>query len=137
MGRNELPLRMICLFLLLAGLLSSNNLAAPLDSNGSLRLQVVAGKPAAFNDPSLAGGKYPASNAFVSISKPGLDFVLENVTNKEGQLIIRDLPAGLNKYKILFWDFHGDRWLGEGSVVIKNGELSTKLVELKKETLAG
>ncbi|MDD1751871.1 MAG: hypothetical protein LUQ38_02125 [Methanotrichaceae archaeon] len=128
---------MICLLLLLAGLLSSNTFAAPLDSNGSLRLQVVAGLPRYFNDPSLTGGKYPAGDATVSIYKSDLNFSFEDYTNYQGQLMIRDLPAGLNKYQILFWDYRGDIWSGEGSLVIKNGELSTKLVELKRETWSG
>ncbi|MDD1751765.1 MAG: hypothetical protein LUQ38_01585 [Methanotrichaceae archaeon] len=128
---------MICLFLLLAGLLSSNTFAAPLDSNGTLILQIVAGKPAAFNSHPLTGGKYPASYADVSISKPDLDFFFEDFADNQGQLTIWELPAGLNKYKILFGDLRGDMWSGEGSVAIKNGELSTKLVELKRETWSG
>jgi hypothetical protein len=66
-----------------------------------------------------------------------VDFIFEDLTDYQGQLILRDLPAGLNKYEIVFWDFRGDRWSGEGSVSIKNGELATKSVELKRETWSG
>jgi len=134
MGRNGLPLRMICLFLLLAGLLSSNTFAEILVGHGHLKLQVVSEKPATFDSRPLEGGKYPASYANVSISKPDLDFLFENFTNKQGQLTIRDLPVGLNKYRITWRDFRGDMWSGEGSVVIKNDESSTKLLELRRET---
>ena len=51
-----MPLRMICLFLLLIELLASNAFEVP--GFGTLELQVVAGKPAIFTDPSLTGGKY-------------------------------------------------------------------------------
>lgn len=108
MGRIRLPQRLICLFLLLIGLLSPNTLAAPLESSGSLGLQVVAGAPEAFNDRSLAGGKYPAGNATVSIYRQDSDFLFEGSTNKQGQLIVQDLPVGLSKYEIVWWDFHGN-----------------------------
>ncbi|MDD1753401.1 MAG: hypothetical protein LUQ38_09985 [Methanotrichaceae archaeon] len=137
MGKNGLPLIMIFLCLFLAGLLSLNILAAPLDSNGSLRLQVIAGMPRVFNDPPLAGGKYPAGDATVSVFRSDLDFFFKDFTDNQGQLTVQNLPVGLDKYRITWRDFRGDMWLGEGSVVIKNGELSAKLVELKRETFSG
>ena len=137
MGRNGLPLIMICLFLLLAGLLSSNILAAPSSGYGTLEFQVVAGKPAVFSDPSLTGGKYRASNAHVSIYQNESDFSFDDHTDKEGQLILWELPVGLNKYEILFFDLNGDPWKGEGSVFIKSDSWEKKFVELKKEILAG
>ena len=133
MGRNRLPLkRMICLFLLFAGFLSSNTLAAPLDDSGSLRLQVMAGAPGTFNDPSLAEGKYPAGDATVSIYRLDSDFSFEGYTDRLGQLIVQDLPVGLNKYEIVWGDLRGDRWIGKGSAYIKKGELIEELVELKR-----
>ncbi|MCJ7443357.1 MAG: hypothetical protein MUO26_02295 [Methanotrichaceae archaeon] len=97
---------------MLIGLLSSNTLADPLDGNGSLGLQVVAGAPEAFNDRSLAGGQYPAGNATVSIYRQDSDFLFEGYTDKQGQLIVRDLPVGLTKYEILWGDFHENWWRG-------------------------
>ena len=136
MGRKRLFLRLICLFLLLTGLLYSNTNASPEVSEGALELQVVAGAPEVFNDRSLAGGKYPAGNATVSIYRQDSDFLFEGYTNKQGQLIVRNLPVGLNKYEIVWWDFRGDSWRGEGSISIAKNSLLKKLVELKRETLA-
>jgi len=82
------------------GLLSSNIFAAP--GFGTLELQVVAGKPAVFSAPSLTGGKYRASDAFVSIYQNESDFSFDDHTDKEGQLILWELPVGLNKYEIFF-----------------------------------
>jgi hypothetical protein len=137
MEKNAVSLKMIFFLLLSIGLFSSNTLAQSSDGFGDLKLQVVAGKPAIFDDKPVAGGKYPAGDATVSIYKPNVDFFFEDYTDYKGQLLIRALPAGLNNYKILFWDFKADRWSAEGSVIIKNGELSTKLVELKRETWYG
>ena len=133
MERNRLSLRMICLFLLLAGFLSSNTLAAPLDGNGSLKLQIIACAPGTFNDPSLAEGKYPAGDATVTIYRQDSDFSFEGYTDRLGQLIVQDLPVGQNKYEILWADFRGDSWISKGSVYIKKGELSAELVDLKRD----
>jgi len=127
-------LLLICLFLLLVGLLASNTIAQA--GTGSLELQVVAGKPADFNDPPLTGGKYRASNAYVLIypmAQSYSGFSFDGYTDKEGQVIAKDLPTGIHKYEISFFDLNGNKWKGEGSVYIKSGSSQKKLIELKKE----
>ena len=133
--RNLLLLWMIS-FALLTGVLSPNTIADPLptiDGNGSLRIQVMAGVPGSFNDGSLADGKYPASDATISIYRQDPDFSFEGYTDKQGQLIVSDLPIGPNKYEIVWWDFRGDRWIGKGSVYIKKSEMLAELVDLKRD----
>jgi len=132
MRRNRMPLRMICLFLLLIELLASNAFAVP--GFGTLELQVVAGKPAIFTDPSLTGGKYRASFASVSIYPIIPEFSYNGSTDKEGKIIVPDLRVGLAKYEISFIDHNEGLWKGEGSVFIKSDSWEKKFVELKKET---
>ena len=135
MREDRLPIELICIFLLLLGLLVSNTFAQA--SFGTLELQVVAGKPADFNDPPLTGGKYRASNANVLIypkDQPDSPFSYDELTDDEGKFIARELLVGPNKYEISFTDFKGDLWKAEGLVYIKGGSWEKKFVELKKET---
>jgi len=135
MRKFMLPIILICLLFLLIGSLASNALAQA--SFGTLELQVVAGKPADFNDPPLTGGKYRASNAMVLIypkDQPDSGFSFDGYADKEGIVIAKDLLVGPNKYEIAFYDFKGDLWKAEGLVYIKGGSWEKKFVELKKET---
>jgi hypothetical protein len=130
MLRNKMPLRILCLFLLLLVLLTSNTLAQA--GNGSLELQVEAGKPGVFNDSSLASGKYLAIDAVVSIYQNGSGFSYDGYTDTLSKLIIKDLPIGLNNYEISWLDFNGDKWEAKGSVFIKKDSREKELVELKR-----
>jgi len=134
MREDRLTLRMICLFLLLLGLLASNTLAQVI--NGSLELQVVAGKPTFFSDHPLASGKYPASGASVWIHQKESGFSFDDSTDKEGKLIVSELPVGLNIYEITWRDFREDLWGARGCVLIKKDSMEKELVELNKTTLA-
>ena len=133
MLRNRMPLRIICLFLLLLGLLASNTFAQA--SFGTLELQVVAGKPADFSNPPLTGGQYRAGNAMVLIypkDQPDSGFSFDGYADKEGIVIAKDLLVGPNKYEIAFYDFNGDLWKAEGLVYIKSGSWDKKFIKLKK-----
>ncbi|MDD1752540.1 MAG: hypothetical protein LUQ38_05555 [Methanotrichaceae archaeon] len=135
MRRNWVPPIIICLFLLLAGLLSSNTLAQA--SNGSLEIQIVAGNPKVFTSSPLANGKYPASHAAVLIYRTDLNFSYKGSADGLGKLIVRDLPVGLNNYEISWRDFRKDMWGAKGSVFIEKGSREKELVELKRVFKAG
>ena len=122
--------RIICLFLLQIGLLASNILAQA--GNGSLELQVVAGKPGDITDSPSINGKYPAINALIRINQTDLNVSLQDKTNTLGIVIVRNLPPGLNNYKISWQDFNGDMWEAKGSVFIKKDSREKDFVELKR-----
>ena len=100
--------------------------------NGSLEMQVVAGEPGVSNDNPLANGKYPASNAAVSMNQSDWNFSYKGSADKLGKLIIKFLPIGLNNYEISWRDFRGDMWGEKGSVFIKRDSREKELVELKR-----
>jgi hypothetical protein len=133
--RKGMPTKPICILLLLVTVLASNALAQ--SNYGTLELQVLAGKPAVFSDPPLTGGKYRASYAHVLIypkDQPDSPFSYDELTDKEGKLIVREVFVGPNKYEISFIDMNGDLWKTEGLVYIKRGSWEKKLAELKKST---
>ena len=92
----------------------------------------MAGKPGDITDSPSINGKYPAINALIRINQTDLNVSLQDKTNTLGIVIVRNLPPGLNNYKISWQDFNGDMWEAKGSVFIKKDSREKEFVELKR-----